>query len=178
MKHQWNENLEKTNITSTTLLKGISKHDNEGAALIYTNVYDADFLAYFGDNDLDMYPDKKRDEIDRLIFARKEEFKKRKPLYMKQQLQSQYSNVVSYDNFTLITDGRTFTKQELKYTEKFILGDLTRKAGKNYLVNVPLLMGGQYQVKPKTGKGYMMWMFAIRIHWAGILVTPFLLALL
>lgn len=143
------ENLEKTNITSTTLLKGISKHDNEGAALIYTNVYDVDYLAYFGDNDLDQLPDKKRDEIDRLIFARKEEFKKRKPVYMKQQLQNQYSNVVSYDNFTLLTDGRTFTKQELKYSEKFVLGDLTRKAGKNYLVNVPLLMGGQYQVKPE-----------------------------
>ena len=143
------ENLEKTNITSTSSYKGISKHDNEGPALIYTNVYDIDYMSYYGDNDLDQLPDKKRDEIDRLIFAKKEEFKKRKPEYMKRQLQNEYSNVVSYDNFNLITDGRTFNKQELKYTEKFILGDLTRKAGKNYLVNVPLLMGGQYQVKPE-----------------------------
>ena len=143
------ENLEKTNITSTSAYKGISKHDNEGPALNYTNVYDVDYLAYFGDNDLDQLPEKKRDEIDRLIFAKKEEFKKRKPVYMKGQLQNEYSNVVSYDNFNLITDGRTFNKQELKYTEKFVLGDLTRKAGKNYLVNVPLLMGGQNQVKPE-----------------------------
>jgi hypothetical protein len=140
-------NLEKTNISSTTSFKGISKHDNEGAALIYTNVYDVDFLAYFGDNDLDVLSDKKREEYDRLIFARKEEFKKRKPEYMKRALQNEYSNVESYDNFNLITDGRTFNKQELKYTEKFVLGDLTRKAGKNYLVNVPLLMGGQFQIK-------------------------------
>jgi hypothetical protein len=140
-------NLEKTNITSTTSFKGISKHDNEAAALLYTNVYDVDFLAYFGDNDLDMLSDKKREEYDRLIFARKEEFKKRKPEYMKRALQNEYSNVVSYDNFNLITDGRTFNKQELKYTERFVLGDLTRKAGKNYLVNVPLLMGGQFQIK-------------------------------
>ena len=143
------ENLEKTNITTTSSFKGISKHDNEGSALVYTNVYDVDYLAYYGDNDLDQLPDKKRDEYDRLIFARKEEFKKRKPEYMKKQLQSEYSNVVSYDNFNLITDGRTFNKQELKYSERFVLGDLTRKAGKNYLVNVPLLMGGQYQVKPE-----------------------------
>ncbi|GAB2841738.1 DUF3857 domain-containing protein [Ferruginibacter profundus] len=142
-------NLEKTNITTTSSFKGISKHDNEGAALAYTNVYDVDYLAYYGDNDLDQLSDKKREEIDRLIFAKKEEFKKRKPEYMKRQLQNEYSNVVSYDNFTLVTDGRTFNKQELKYTEKFVLGDLTRKAGKNYLVNVPLLMGGQYQVKPE-----------------------------
>jgi hypothetical protein len=139
--------LEKTNISSTTSFKGISKHDNEGAVLLYTNVYDVDFMAYFGDNDLDVLSDKKREEYDRLIFARKEEFKKRKPEYMKRQLQNEYSNVVSYDNFNLITDGRTFNKQELKYTERFVLGDLTRKAGNNYLVNVPLLMGGQYQVK-------------------------------
>ena len=143
------ENLEKTNITSTSSYKGISKNDNEGPALNYTNVYDVDYLAYFGDNDLDELPEKRREEIDRLIFAKKEEFKKRKPVYMKGQLQNEYSNVMSYDNFTLITDGRTFNKQELKYTEKFVLGDLTRKAGKNYLVNVPLLMGGQVQVKPE-----------------------------
>ncbi len=143
------EKLEKTNITATSASKGISKHDNESAALNYTNVYDVDYLAYFGENDLDQLPEKKREEYDRLIFARKEEFKKRKPLYMKRQLQNEYSNVISYDNFNLITDGRTFNKQELKYTEKFVLGDLTRKAGKNYLVNVPLLMGGQIQVKPE-----------------------------
>ena len=142
-------NLEKTNITATVAYKGISKHDNEGTALNYTNVYDVDYLAYFGENDLDELPEKKREEYDRLIFAKKEEFKKRKPQFMKGQLQNEYSNVVSYDNFNLITDGRTFNKQELKYTEKFVLGDFTRKAGKNYLVNVPLLMGGQIQVKPE-----------------------------
>ncbi len=141
--------VEKINITATTAYKGINKHDNEAPALAYTNVYDVDNLAYYGDNDLDQLPDKKRDEIDRLIFAKKEEYKKRKPLYMKRQLQSEYNNVISYDNFTLLTDGRSFTKQELKYSEKFVLGDLTKKAGNNYLVSVPLLMGGQYLVKPE-----------------------------
>ena len=81
--------------------------------------------------------------------ARKEEFKKRKPELMKRQLQSDYSNIISYDNFTLLTDGRTFKNQELKYQETFVLGDLTRKAGNNYLVSVPGLMGGQIQVKPE-----------------------------
>ena len=68
---------------------------------------------------------------------------------MKSRLQSDFENVVTYDDFTLITDGRTFNKQDLKYSEKFVLGDLTRKAGKNYLVSVPALMGGQVQVKPE-----------------------------
>ena len=49
----------------------------------------------------------------------------------------------------MITDGRTFNKQDLKYSETFILGDLTRRAGKNILISVPGLIGGQAQVKPE-----------------------------
>ena len=143
------ENLDKTNIIAVSSFKGISKHDNEAPALAYTNVYDRDYLAYYGEDELDQFNDKTRDEIDRLLMARKEEFKKRKPELMKRQLQSDYSNIISYDNFTLLTDGRTFKNQELKYQETFVLGDLTRKAGNNYLVSVPGLMGGQIQVKPE-----------------------------
>jgi hypothetical protein len=141
--------LDKTSVTSTTAYKGISKADNEGPVLLYTKVYDMDHLSYYGDNELDNLSDKKREEIDRLILARNEEFKKRKPEYMKRQLQNDYNNVVSYDNFTIITDGRTFNKQELRYTESFVLSDLTRKAGNNYLVSVPGLMGGQVQIRPE-----------------------------
>lgn len=143
------EAMEKINVTAVSAFKGITKHDNEAAPLAYTNVYDVDYLAYYGDNDLDQLNDKKRDEIDRLLLARKEEFKKRKPLLMKRQLENDYSNILSYDNFSLITDGRTFNKQELKYSESFVLGDMTRRAGKNFLVSVPALMGGQIQVKPE-----------------------------
>ncbi len=143
------ENMDKTNIVSVSAFKGILKEDNEAAALAFTNVYDMDYMSYYGDDELDQLSDKRRDEIDRLILARKEEFKKRKPDLMKHQLQNDYNNIVSYDNFSLMTDGRTFNKQELKYSETFVLGDLTRKAGKNYLVSVPGLMGGQVQVKPE-----------------------------
>ena len=139
--------MEKTNIVAVSSYKGISKGQNDRAALAYTNVYDLDYIAYYGEDELDQFSDKRREEIDRLIAARKEEWKKRKPILMKQQLADDYDNIVSYDNFTLMTDGRTFNKQELKYSETFVLGDLTRKAGKNYLVSVPGLMGGQAQVK-------------------------------
>ena len=143
------ENMEKTNIVAVSSYKGISKEQSQGAALAYTNVYDMDYLAYYGEDELDQLNDKRRDEIDRLLQARKEEWKKRKPVLMKQQLENDYNNILSYDNFSLITDGRTFNKQELKYTETFVLGDLTRKAGKSFLVSVPGLMGGQNQVKPE-----------------------------
>ncbi len=143
------EQYENMNVVSVNTYKGISKEDNDGPPLAYTNVYDNDYLSYYGDNELDALPEKKRDEIERLIRAKREEFKKRKPEYMKRQLQNDFTNVVRYDNFLLITDGRTFNKQELKYSETFILGDLTRKAGSNYLISIPALMGRQTQVKPE-----------------------------
>lgn len=115
--------------------------------MLYTNAYEQDHLSYYGESDYENLPEKQQDEIQRLLFARKQEYKKRKPLYMKQRLQGDFDNVVSYDNFNLLTDGRTFNKQDLKYSETFVLGDLTRKAGKNFLVSVPGLMGGQAQVK-------------------------------
>lgn len=143
------DKIENISVVSTEQLRGIYKQDYENAVLMYTNVYDQDHLSYYGDSDYDQLSEKQQDEIQRLIFARKQEYKKRKPLYMKQRLQNDFENVVSYGDFTLITDGRTFNKQELKYTETFVLGDLTRKAGKNFLVSVPGLMGGQVQVKPE-----------------------------
>ena len=141
------EAMEKTNIVAVSSYKGISKEQSQNAALAYTNAFDMDYLAYYGEDELDQFNDKRREEIDRLLLARKEEWKKRKPVLMKQELENDYDNILSYDNFSLITDGRTFNKQELKYSETFVLGDLTRKAGKNYLVSVPGLMGAQNQVK-------------------------------
>lgn len=141
-----NENMK---IVSVTSYKGITKEDNSGPALQYTTVYDVDYLSYYGENEIDLLPEKRQDEIMRLMQARKDEYKKRKPDYMKQRLQDEYGNVVSYDNFTLVTDGRTFNKQELKYSETFVLGEMVKNAGKNYLLNIPGLMGGQVQVKPE-----------------------------
>lgn len=143
------DKFENISISSTKQLKGIYKQDYGGAVLMYTNVYDQDHLSYYGDSDYEQLSEKQQDEIQRLIFARKQEYKKRKPVYMKQRLQNDFENVVSYGDFNLITDGRTFNKQEIKYTEAFVLGDLTRKAGQNFLVSVPGLMGGQAQVKPE-----------------------------
>jgi len=143
------EKFENVNVSAAYEFKGIFKQDYLGPVLLYTNAYDQDHLNYYGESEIDQLSEKQQDEIQRLIFARKQEYKKRKPLYMKSRLQGDYDNVISYDNFNLLSDGRTFNKQELKYSETFVLGDLTRKAGKSFLVSVPALMGGQVQVKPE-----------------------------
>jgi hypothetical protein len=52
----------------------------------------------------------------------------------------------------LNTDGRTWRKQELNYTNKFELGDMIKMAGDNLLVSIPGLIGEQLFVAPDQRK--------------------------
>ena len=63
--------------------------------------------------------------------------------YMKKALGDDYDTITTYAEFTLNTDGRTWRKQELNYTNKFELGDMIKIAGENLLVAVPGLIGEQ-----------------------------------
>jgi hypothetical protein len=62
---------------------------------------------------------------------------------MKKVIGDNYDNITAYTEFTLNTDGRTWRKQELNYTNKFELGDMIKIAGDNLLVSVPALIGEQ-----------------------------------
>jgi hypothetical protein len=143
-------NNEHMNVESVSAFKGISREDNNGAALAYTNVYEKDYLTYYGSNEMEDLPGNQQEEWQRLLRAQREEFKKRKPEQMKKNLERTFAHVVKYDEFLMITDGRSFANQELKYSEKYVLGDLGRRAGNHYLISVPGLMGGQVQVKPEN----------------------------
>ncbi len=123
---------------------GLSKQFYNVQALIYTNALDDDFRSYGGEDDvrggmrgalLDNYETKLRE--------RKKEDKVNKLEYMKKAMEDEYDNISSYSEFVLNTDGRTWRKQELNYTNKFELGDMIKIAGDNLLVSVPALIGQQ-----------------------------------
>ena len=76
-----------------------------------------------------------------------DEFKERKPVYMKEQAEKDLEATVRYKNFELSNDGRSYKKPELMYKESFQVGDKIRKAGKKLLINLPGLMGGQLQIR-------------------------------
>jgi hypothetical protein len=125
-------------------ITGLSKMFDNITALIYTSALDDDYRSYGGEDDvrgsmsssmLDSYETKLRE--------RKKENKTNKLEYMKKAMANDYDNVVSYSEFTLNTDGRTWRKQELNYTNKFELGDMIKMAGDNLLVSVPALIGDQ-----------------------------------
>jgi hypothetical protein len=125
-------------------LTGLSKQPYNIQALVYTSALDDDFRSYGGEDDvrggangtmLDKYETKLRE--------RKKEDKVNKLEYMKKVIGDNYDNITAYTEFTLNTDGRTWRKQELNYTNKFELGDMIKIAGDNLLVSVPALIGEQ-----------------------------------
>ena len=106
-----------------------------------------DYKNYGGNAPTDNMKSKEMEEYNNTIRALKEDYKKQKPEYVKESLQSEYSQRVNNVHFNLITDGRTQKKSILSYKEGFELTDFVRKAGKKYMVNLTGLMGSQLQIK-------------------------------
>ncbi len=134
-------------------ITGLSKQFYNVQALIYTNALDDDYRSYGGEDDvrggmkgvmLENYETKLRE--------RKKEDKVNKLEYMKKAMADDYDNLSSYTEFILNTDGRTWRKQELNYSNKFELSDMIKMAGDNLLVSVPGLIGQQLFVAPDERK--------------------------
>jgi hypothetical protein len=79
--------------------------------------------------------------------AKETDYKKKKPEQMKKLLEeSNIGQVVSYDDFTLVSEGRSHLQPVLNYKEKYTLSSLTSKAGKNLLISIPRLIGKHAQI--------------------------------
>ncbi len=131
-------------VTLQKAATGLSKKFYNVQALIHTTALDDDHRSYGGEDDvrgsmkgvqLESYEEKLRE--------RKKEDKTRKLEYMKDALGDDFDNISAYHEFSLNSDGRTWRKQELNYTNKMSLSDMVMKAGDNLLVNVPGLIGEQ-----------------------------------
>ncbi|HEV7782185.1 MAG TPA: hypothetical protein VGO58_13015 [Chitinophagaceae bacterium] len=140
-------------LTHQKAVTGLSKQFYNVQGLIYTNALDDDHRSYGGEDDtragmkgayLESYEDKLRE--------RKKEDKTRKLEYMKKTLEDDYDNITSYTEFILNSDGRTWRKQELNYTNKLELSDMIKIAGNNLLVAVPSLIGDQLFVSQDERK--------------------------
>jgi hypothetical protein len=147
-------------------IAGLSKQFYNVQGLVYTTALDDDHRSYGGEDDirpgmkgsaLESYEDKLRE--------RKKEDKTRKLEYMKKALEDDYSTISSYTDFTLNSEGRTWRKQELNYTNKFELSDMVKIAGDNLLVSVPGLIGDQLFLSPDERKREVdAWMSFPRSH--------------
>ncbi|NOT52877.1 MAG: hypothetical protein HOP10_16590 [Chitinophagaceae bacterium] len=132
---------------SVTLQKavvGLSKTFYNYQAMLYTPALDDDHRSYGGEDDVRAgAKDAALEAYETRLRERKKEDKIRKLEYMKDVFEDDFDNLTAYNEFTLNTDGRTWRKQELNYTNKFELSDMVKVAGNNLLVSIPGLTGEQ-----------------------------------
>jgi len=135
------------NVERTSAFTGIEKEKNSYAALRFTPYIFSDNKTFNGPDDFANVPGRYVDRLNQQKSALIDEFKERKPEYMKDQLEDELGMVINYKQFQMITDGRDFKKPELMYKETFQVGEGIRKAGKKLLINLPALMGDLIQIK-------------------------------
>lgn len=138
------KNLVVTRVSNYT---GIPKARASSGALRYTTYMFDDYKNYGGEDPSVKMKGREAEEYQNSVRTIKEDYKKQKPEYVKESLESEFSRRVNNAKFNLGSDGRTQKKSTLQFREEFELPDFTRKAGKKILVNLNSLMGSQLQIK-------------------------------
>lgn len=134
-------------VARTSSYKGIQKTKNINNALKFTPYMFDDYKHYGGDAPTYNMNPMQREEYNRSIYAIELEYKKQKPEFVKESLESEFKQRVTNVHFNLINDGRTQKNSTLSFKEGFELTDFVRKAGKKYMVNLAGLTGSQLQIK-------------------------------
>jgi hypothetical protein len=135
------------NVERTSAFSGISKEKNSYTAMQFTPYMFSDNKTYNGPDDFADLSDRYYTQFAQQKKALVDEFKERKPIFMKEQLEKDLEVSVRYINFDMVDEGRSFKKPELMYKEKFQVGEKIRKAGNKLLINLTGLMGGQLQIR-------------------------------
>jgi hypothetical protein len=132
------------NVTATGLVKGGMIDD----ILALTPFMETDHRNYDGDGLFEGMSTKDKEKAEDAFIAQKKEWKEEKPKMMKEMIQGEYNREVSGDvTFHLTNDGRSFKKQSLTFSQKFVLSDMTAHAGQDLVVSLPALVGEQSQIK-------------------------------
>lgn len=134
-------------VSRTSQYSGLVKAANIAGAMRFTTYMLDDYKYYGGEAPVDRMKAREQDEYEKSVKAIREEYKKAKPDYVKEELEKEFKQKVKFTDFKIASDGRSEKKKELVFTEDFELPGQVRKAGKKYLVNLTGLIGPQMQVK-------------------------------
>ncbi|MBC7486044.1 MAG: hypothetical protein H7282_04760 [Cytophagaceae bacterium] len=146
------EEFEKINVDCEETIKGIAKDDYYNDLLIFSEYEDYD-IKRFEDPNRVTYAEKLANKKIKEPLAKKnaaeykEETDARKE-GRKKSIEGDFQ-VESYDDFTLVQDGRTEDKIDIVFKEKYKITGLLKKAGNNYLFEAGKLIGGQVEIKEK-----------------------------
>jgi hypothetical protein len=140
-------------VDKTVEAKGLVKDDVIDEVLALTPFMEADYRNFDGQSMWEGLSGKLEEKAVENFNDQKKEWKEQKPIMMKGLAENEYGyHVEKYDNFRLQQDGRSFKKRNLKYSESFVLADMTAAAGKDLVVAVPALMGLQPKIKQEGRK--------------------------
>lgn len=126
---------------------GINKNREISDAYRYITYMVDDHDSYGGRSPASLMYGSQQAEYYRSLRSFQEEYKEAKKKYMQSQLEREFRQPVKFVEFDITGKGRVDDERELIFVEDFELGDMTRKAGKKILVNIPGLVGSQLQIK-------------------------------
>lgn len=134
-------------VSRANTYKGISKARSIDEAMKLTTYILEDYKHYGGNSPTDAMRPIQVEEYEKSVKAFKEELKKAKPDFVKEELQKEYGQKIVFKDFKIVSDGRSLKKADLVFNEDFEIPGMIRKAGKKYLVNLSGLVGPQLQIK-------------------------------
>ncbi len=135
-------------IEKTVDAKGLVKDDLEDDVLALTPFMESDFRNYDGMSMWEGLDNKQEEKAQTDFNEQKKLWKDAKPDMMKAIAENDYGfTVEKYSSFRVLQDGRSYKKKNLKYSESFVLADMSASAGSDLVVPLPALMGTQLKVK-------------------------------
>lgn len=105
-----------------------------------------DWQTYGGWDDKEALSTAQQESLSEQIARYRSEARKLKPRFMEEQLKEEFEEVVKYDRFRLVQDGRHMRKQDLIYEEDYALGEMVQFAGKSILVKLPGYLTNQLKL--------------------------------
>jgi hypothetical protein len=147
IKAELSADMKNLMVIRTASYQGLHKSKAIAEALKFTPYMFDDYKNYGGNAPTDNMKSREAEEFNNSVRMLKDEFKKQKPEFVKQSLESEFNQPVNNVHFEVINDGRSQKKSTLVTKEGFELTSFVRKAGKKYMVNLAGLVGTQLQIK-------------------------------
>jgi len=152
LKTQLKTTFDLTNLTlsieKNVEARGLTRDDLINEALALTPFMESDYRNYDGMSMWDGINSRQEEKATEDFNELKRKWKEEKPDMMKAMAEDEYGfNVQKYNNFKIVQDGREYKKRNLRYSENFVLADMTSKAGEDILISLPALIGQQTKIK-------------------------------
>jgi hypothetical protein len=136
------DNMENIKVERTSVYDGMEKNDIITLAHLDRNYLNKDFQKYI--------VNPKKDKADKTYTdPDKEERLKTQKEYLQKQIEGEGLEVERYDSYALVQDGRYEETPSLSFKEQYSLKKLVNKAGRNYLMDIGKLIGGQIKLEEK-----------------------------